>query len=137
MMKMNPYLTFDGQCEEAFKFYAEVLGGKIDAIMPFKGTPAEEHMPPESRDKVMHASLTFEGGVLMGTDAPPAYRRPMQGMSVSLHLPDPQEAERLFTALAEGGTVTMPMEETFWAQRFGAVTDRFGTPWMINCDRPA
>jgi PhnB protein len=137
MMKMNPYLTFDGQCEEAFKFYADVLDGKIDAIMPFKGTPAEEHMPPESRDKVMHASLTFEGGVLMGTDAPPAYRKPMQGMSVSLQLTDPQEAERLFTALAEGGTVTMPMEETFWALRFGAVTDRFGTPWMINCDKPA
>jgi PhnB protein len=137
MMKMNPYLTFDGQCEEAFKFYADVLHGKIDAIMPFKGTPAEEHMPAESRDKVMHASLTFEGGVLMGTDAPPAYRKPMQGMSVSLQLTDPQEAERLFTALAEGGTVTMPMEETFWALRFGAVTDRFGTPWMINCDKPA
>jgi PhnB protein len=137
MMKMNPYLTFDGQCEEAFKFYADVLGGKIDAIMPFKGTPAEEHMPPESRNKVMHASLTFEGGVLMGTDAPPAYRKPVQGMSVSLHLTDPQEAERLFTALAEGGTVTMPMEETFWALRFGAVTDRFGTPWMVNCDKPA
>jgi PhnB protein len=137
MMKMNPYLTFDGQCEEAFKFYADVLGGKIDAIMPFKGTPAEEHMPPESRDKVMHASMTFGGGVLMGTDAPPAYRKPIQGMSVSLQLTDPQEAERLFTALAEGGTVTMPMEETFWALRFGAVTDRFGTPWMINCDRPA
>jgi len=137
MMKMNPYLTFDGQCEEAFKFYADVLGGKIDAIMPFEGTPAEEHMPPESRGKVMHASLTFEGGVLMGTDAPPAYRRPMQGMSVSLQLTDPQEAERLFEALAEGGTVKMPMEETFWALRFGAVTDRFGTPWMINCDKPA
>jgi len=136
-MKMNPYLTFDGKCEEAFKFYAKVLNGKIEGIMPFKGTPAEEHVPADQRDKVMHASLAFEGGVLMGTDAPPQYRRPMQGMSVSLQVTDPKEAERLFSAFAEGGTVNMPMEETFWATRFGAVTDRFGTPWMINCDKPA
>lgn len=136
-MKMNPYLTFDGTCEEAFTFYAKVLDGKIDAMMPFKGTPAEEHVPAESRDKIMHASMTFSGGVLMGTDAPPQYRRPMQGMSVSLQLTDPKAAERLFAKLAEGGAINMPMEETFWAARFGAVTDRFGTPWMVNCDKPA
>ncbi len=135
-MKMNPYLTFDGQCEEAFTFYAKVLDGKIDAMMPFKGTPAEGHVAPEARDKIMHAGLSFDGGVLMGTDAPPQYRKPMQGMSVSLQFTDPAKAEQVFAALSEGATVTMPLAETFWALRFGALTDRFGTPWMINCEKP-
>ncbi|MGH6926402.1 MAG: VOC family protein [Propylenella sp.] len=132
-MRINPYLTFDGRCQEAFKFYARVLGGKIEAMMPHKGTPAEGHVPPEWRDKIMHAFLKVGDFELMGSDAPPQYFQKPQGFSVSLQIPDPKEAERVFSALAEGGTVRMPLEKTFWAEKFGMLTDRFGTPWMVNC----
>ena len=135
-MQINPYLNFSGDCEEAFRFYARLLGGKIDAMHSFEGTPAAEHAPPEWRKKIMHARLTVDGAVLMGSDAPPdRYERP-QGTSVSLQVADPNDAERIFNGLADNGTVTMPIQETFWALRFGMCTDRFGIPWMVNCDRP-
>jgi PhnB protein len=135
-MQMNPYLTFDGRCEEAFKFYQKVLGGNIEAMMTHEGTPAAEHVPAEWRSKIMHARLVFGGNVLMGSDGPPGRREPMKGFSVTLGTDDPAEAERVFNALAEGGTVAMPFQKTFWAQRFGMCTDRFGTPWMVNCEEP-
>ncbi len=134
-MHTNPYLTFDGRCEEAFEHYAKALGGKIEMLMRYAGTPGEEMAPPDWRDKVMHATLTFGGNVLMGSDAPPERRQPMQGFSVSLQCDSVDEAERVWNALSEGGTVHMPLEETFWAARFGVVIDRFGTPWMVNCDK--
>jgi PhnB protein len=134
-MQLNPYLTFGGQCEAAFKFYAKVLGGKIEAMMPHEGTPAAEHVPPEWRSKIMHARLTVGDKVLMGSDAPPAHHEPMKGFSVTLGVEDPADAERIFHALAENGTVRMPIQQTFWAARFGMLVDRFGTPWMINCER--
>jgi PhnB protein len=134
-MQLNPYLTFGGQCESAFKFYAKVLGGKIEAMMPHEGTPAAEHVPPEWRSKIMHARLTVGDKVLMGSDAPPAHHEPMKGFSVTLGIEDPADAERIFHALAENGTVRMPIQQTFWAARFGMLVDRFGTPWMINCER--
>jgi PhnB protein len=134
-MQLNPYLTFGGQCEAAFKFYAKVLGGKIEAMMPHEGTPAAEHVPPEWRSKIMHARLTVGDKVLMGSDAPPAHHEPMKGFSVTLGIEDPADAERIFHALAENGTVRMPIQQTFWAARFGMLVDRFGTPWMINCER--
>ena len=136
-MKTNTYLFFNGNCEAAFKFYADVLGGKIEAMLPHAGTPAEEHVPPEWRDKIMHAKLTLGDSVLMASDAPPPSGEEMKGFSVSLHVDAPAEAERVFHALADGGSVTMPIAETFWAARFGMLTDRFGTPWMVNCDKPA
>jgi PhnB protein len=132
-MKLNPYLIFNGECEAAFKFYEHCLGGKIDAMMPHAGTPAEEHVPAAWRDKILHASMTIDGEVLMASDAPPDQYQKPQGFSVTLHIKDPAEAERVFDALAEGGTIQMPLEQTFWATRFGMLTDRFGTPWMINC----
>ncbi len=134
-MQLNPYLTFRGECEAAFKFYAKVLGGKIEAMMPHEGTPAAEHVPPEWRSKIMHARLTVGDKVLMGSDAPPAHHEPMKGFSVTLGVEDPADAERIFHALAENGTVRMPIQQTFWAARFGMLVDRFGTPWMINCER--
>lgn len=135
-MSMNAYLNFDGHCEDAFKFYEKALGGKIEAVLPFAGTPAEEFAPPEWANKIMHAKLVVGDGVLMGSDSPPGMFKPMQGMSVAYHVDDPAEAEKVFAALADGGNVTMPIEETFWARRFGMLVDRFGTPWMINCDKP-
>jgi PhnB protein len=136
-MQMNPYLTFDGQCEAAFKFYQKCLGGKIEAMMPHEGTPAEEHVPPEWRKKIMHACLKVGDMVLMASDAPPGRFEPMKGFSVTLVTDDVAEAERVFGALSEKGTVQMPIQETFWAARFGMLVDRFGTPWMINCNRPS
>jgi PhnB protein len=134
-MQLNPYLLFNGQCEAAFKFYEKVLGGKIVAMMPHEGTPAAEHVSPEWRKKILHARLSVGDEVLMGSDAPPDRYEAMKGFSVTLGIDDPAEAERIFHALAEQGTVRMPIGKTFWAERFGMVVDQFGTPWMINCER--
>ncbi len=136
-MQINPYLTFDGTCAEAFNLYARVLGGKIETMLTHAGTPAAEHVDPEWQDKIMHARLKVGDAVLMGSDAPPQYQKKPQGMSVSLNLRDEAEAERIFNALAEEGSVTMPLQKTFWAARFAMLTDRFGTPWMINCELDA
>ena len=133
-MQLNPYLTFKGQCEAAFKFYEKVLGGKIVAMMSHEGTPAAEHVPAEWRSKILHARLVVGGAVLMASDAPPGHYNKPQGFSVSIQINDPARAEEIFRALADGGTVTMPFEQTFWAARFGMVVDKFGTPWMVNCD---
>ena len=135
-MRVNPYLTFNGNCEEAFKTYAKILGGKIEAMMPFEGTPSESYVPPEWKKKIMHACLTFGDNKLMASDGASDCSEKMQGISVALHAEEPVEAERLFNALSEGGKVTMPLEETFWARKFGMLVDRFGTPWMINCSKP-
>ncbi len=136
-MQLNPYLTFNGQCEAAFKFYERALGAKIEAQMTFAGTPAEQHVPPEWRSKIIHARLTIGEQVVMGSDAPPDRYQPPKGISISLNMKDPKEAEQKFNALAEKGTVQMPLQETFWAARFGSVTDQFGIPWMINCEKAA
>ncbi len=136
-MQINPYLMFNGHCEDAFKFYQQVLGGKIEAMMPHEGTPAAEHVPSEWRNKIMHARLRVGDKVLMGSDAPPGRQEDMQGFSVSLGIEKPADAERIFHALAENGTVRMPIQQTFWAARFGMLVDQFGTPWMINCEQAA
>jgi PhnB protein len=133
-VQLNPYLFFNGQCEEAFKFYADCLGGQIEAMMTHAGTPAEEQVPAEWREKIIHARLTVAGQVLMASDAPPEHYQKPQGFSVSLGISDPAEAERIFNALAESGTVQMPLQQTFWARSFGMCVDRFGVPWMINCE---
>jgi PhnB protein len=136
-MQLNPYLLFNGQCEEAFKFYAQCLGGKIEAMMPHAGTPMEKHNPPEWRDKILHASLSVDSQLLMGSDTPPQHYEQPKGFSVSLQIKDPAAAERIFNALAGQGTVKMPFQQTFWAHRFGMLVDRFGIPWMINCENAA
>jgi PhnB protein len=134
-MQLNPYLTFNGECEAAFKFYAEVLGGKIEGMVTHAGTPAEAQVPLEWRDKILHARMTAGDTVLMASDAPPSRYQEPKGISVSIHLKDPAEGERIFNALAENGTVQMPFQKTFWSPGFGMCADRFGIPWMVNCDR--
>jgi PhnB protein len=136
-MQLNPYLTFNGQCEAAFKFYEECLGGKIVAMVTHAGTPAEEHVPTEWRNKILHARLIVGDEVLMGSDAPPDRYEEPKGFSVALGIDDPADAERIFHALAENGTVRMPLQQTFWAIRFGMLVDRFGIPWMVNCEQAA
>jgi len=134
-MQLNPYLFFDGQCEAAFKFYEQCLGGKIVAMFSHAGTPAEEQVPANWRDKIMHARMLVGDEALMGSDAPPEHYEQTKGFSVSLSIDDPAEAEHVFNALAEKGTVKMPFQRTFWAVGFGMLVDRFGIPWMINCEK--
>jgi len=136
-LKAHIYLSFDGQCETAFKAYETILAGKIASFFTYGGSPMAAQAPPGWADKVMHATLSVGGTVIAGADVPPErYERP-QGFNILLGMDDPGEAERIFQALAEGGTITMPLEETFWALRFGAVTDRFGISWSINCEQAA
>jgi len=132
-MQTNTYLTFNGNCKEAFEFYAKCLNGKIEAMMPHSGTPAEHHVPAEWRDKIVHARMSIGNEILMASDSPPdQYDRP-QGFSVNLNLKDETEAKRIYDELSANGKVTMPLAPTFWAKQFAMFVDRFGVPWMINC----
>lgn len=131
-MHMNPYLIFDGECEEAFRFYRDVLGGDFDTMMTHGDSPDCADVPFEWYEKILHVRLVAGDNVLMGSDAPPGFFEPAAGMSVALAFDDPAEAERVYKAFAEGGSVRMPMQETFWAARFGMVADRFGIPWIVN-----
>jgi PhnB protein len=133
-MQMNPYLSFNGQCEEAFKFYEQCLGARLGLIFRYAGTPLSNDVPADWQDKVMHGSLTVGEQVLMGGDvAPDGYEEP-QGFSLSLQINSIAEAERIFLELGKEGRVVVPLEQTFWAARFGMLVDRFGIPWLINCD---
>jgi PhnB protein len=138
-MQLIAYLSFDGNCEEAFRYYEKQLDGKIEAMIPFADAPAgDKNSPgvaPEWKKKIMHASLRVGDAVLMGGDPPPPYYQKPQGVSVSISVDEAGEAERIFNALADGGDVRMPFAETFWAHRFGMCVDRFGTPWMVNCEK--
>ena len=136
-MQLNPYLLFNGQCEEAFKFYEKCLGGTIESLWTFGNSPMAEKMPVEWRGKVMHAALKLgDGMILMGSDPPPGDYQVPQGFSVSLSVKDPAETERIFNELAQDGKVTMPVQKTFWSERFGMLIDKFGIPWMVNCEKP-
>jgi len=133
MPTIDAYLTFDGNCAEAMRFYERTLGGKLEVLMTHAQSPIADQTPPGSANRIMHARLNLDGRLLMASDAMTG--RPYEGMkgfSLSLIYPNLAEAKRVFTALAEGGRVTMPMEKTFWAEAFGMLVDRFGTPWMVN-----
>lgn len=133
-VRFIPYLSFDGRCREAFEFYAETLGGEIRDMISHGETPVGEHVSPEWQDKIINAYLVVDGAELMGADTPPEMGQVTPvGFSVSIQIDDEARATRIFNAFAEGGTVMMPLEATFWARKFGMVTDRYGTPWMINC----
>lgn len=135
-MQFSPYITFDGSCAEAFRFYEQVFSGTITAMVTHRDVPASACLPPGWDDKILHACLDVKGRQLMGSDRPLEGFKPAAGMSVQVETDSPDEAERVFAALSDGGVVGMPIGETFWARRFGAVTDRFGTPFMINCAKP-
>lgn len=132
-MKLNPYINFNGDCEAAFKFYEQNLGAKITTRMTFKDAPMADEMPPETLDRIMHAELGIDGYTLMGTDGttPEHFYEGVKGAHVVLHVDTPEEAERIFGLLSEGGKEEMAMDQTFFAQRFGMAVDRFGLPWMI------
>lgn len=133
-MQFIPYLNFDGNCKEAFAFYAEVFRGEIVMMMTAGSSPMADQFPADARERIIHARLLTSNGVLMGADGPSPRVQP--GMCVNISVDEPAEADRVFTALLEGASVQMPIAETFWALRFGMLTDRFGTPWMVNCELP-
>ena len=136
-MQLNPYLNFNGQCETAFKFYEQTLGAKIECLLQHEGTPAEKHSPADWKHKVLHGRISLNGQVIMASDCPPEHYQKPQGFFVTLSIKEPAEAERVFQALSENGAVNMPIQETFWAVRFGMLTDQFGIPWMVNCEKTA
>lgn len=134
-MQLNSYLMFNGNCDAAFKFYEHCFGGKIVTRMTHQEAPSAENVPSNWQDKIMHICLDLGERLLMGSDSPPGYFESPQGFYVQICLDDPAEADRIFQALAENGTIRMPFEQTFWAFRFGMLVDQFGTPWMINCEK--
>ncbi|PWK68516.1 VOC family protein [Aminobacter sp. AP02] len=131
-MKFVNYLFFNGDTREAFEFYAKVFDGKITGMLTHRETPASKDVSEEWQDKIINAQLIIGDQVLMASDAPPQYRTEMSGFSVSVDMDDLAKAERVFNALADGGSVNMPFSPTFWAKGFGMVKDKFGTPWMIS-----
>jgi PhnB protein len=132
-MQLNPHLDFNGHCQAAFKFYQQCLGGDIQAMMTWGDSPMADQVPPEWRDRIIHATLIVGETTLMGADAPPDRYEEPRGFAVAIQVNDPADAERIFAALSQDGTVTMPLQQTFWTVRFGMLVDRFGIPWMVNC----
>ena len=135
-MKINPYLNFNGNCTEAFQFYAKVLGGKDLRIMTFRDSPMAGQGAANEKDLVVHARFTAGDTMIMGSDAPGGGYNNPQGYAVNIGVDTPEEADRIFAGLSDGATIGMPIAETFWAKRFGMLTDRYGTHWMVNCEKP-
>jgi PhnB protein len=134
-MQINPYLNFDGNCEEAFQLYEKALGrGSIAIIFPERA-PAEQHGTAEWKKKIAHARMEIGGETIMASDVPPTRYVKPQGFSVAVTVKTKADAEKVFNELANGGTVRMPLAATFWSVAFGMVTDRYGVPWMVNCEQ--
>jgi PhnB protein len=135
-MQTGPHLHFNGNCSEALSFYARLLGGNVALRMTYGESPAAAQTPPAMRNQIIHARLELGGQFLLACDTPPERYQVPQGFNVMLACETPEQAERVFNALADNGTATMPLQETFWARRFGMCTDRFAIPWMVNCAKP-
>ncbi|MEP7058659.1 MAG: VOC family protein [Caldimonas sp.] len=133
MPDLDAYLFFDGDCAEAMRFYERTLGGKLEAMMTHADAPPGMPSPPNMADRIMHARLALGSRVLMASDAMAGQPyNAMKGFSLSLGYATADEARRIFDAMAAGGQTTMPMQKTFWAEAFGMLIDRFGTPWMVS-----
>jgi PhnB protein len=135
MTSLNPYLNFNGTCEEAFNFYKSVFGGEFTSIQRFKETPNQEQMSEAEGEWIIHVALPIgPKDTLMGSDSPSAMGKVMPGNNVQLSLSteSSEETDRIFNGLSAGGQVSMPLQETFWGARFGMLTDKFGIQWMVN-----
>ena len=132
-MQLNPYLVYNDNCEAALKFYEKALGAKIETLLRNEEAPADMASSPERKKKVMHASISIDGEMLLASDAPPELYREPRGFWVCLTFSDMTDAERKFKALSEGGNVKMPFGKTFFAKGFGMCQDQFGVPWIVNC----
>jgi|ERR1051325_11868917 len=133
-MDLHSYVSFKGDCEAAFKFYEEKLGATPGLIFRYADSPMADVVPPGWDRKIMHGSIRIGQHLLEGADVPPDRYEEPKGFSLSLNVISPPEAEKLFEELADGGRVLYPIAKTFWSERFGMVVDRFGIPWMINCE---
>jgi PhnB protein len=133
-MQIAAYLSFNGCCAEAFAFYAKALGGMVQSSHTYAGSPMADMVPPQWQDKVMHATLVVGDQTILGADPAPQHFEKVQGVSMSITPASMAEGERIFSALAEGGSVTMPFGKQFWSDGFGMLTDRFGIAWMVNCE---
>jgi PhnB protein len=133
MAHIDAYLFFDGTCAQAMRFYERTLGAKLEMMMTQAEAPVADQTPPGPADRIMHARLNIDGRHLMASDAMAGHPYGgMHGFSLSLSYPEAAEARRIYEALGEGGRQTMPMQKTFWAEAFGMLVDRFGTPWMVS-----
>jgi PhnB protein len=134
MLQPIAYLSFNGNCDEAMRFYERALDGKLEAIIRNADTPWAAQTPPEQSQRIVHARLVLDGnGILYAGDCPPVMPyEGIKGVSLTMNYDTVEQAQRVFGALAEGGTVTMPMQPAFWAKSWGMLVDRFGTPWIIN-----
>ena len=133
MPVLDSYLFFNGNCAQAMRFYESTLGGKLEMMMTYGQSPQPEHCPAGSEDRIMHASMTVGDRRLMASDTPASQPNAgMNGFSLSLNYPTVVEARRAFDKLTDGGKVIMPLDKTFWAEAFGMLTDKFGTPWMVG-----
>ena len=135
-MKLHTYLNYGGNCKEAFDFYEKHLGGKIIARMTYADQPGADRVPPEQKNFVLYANMNIGETQLMGSDVPPEQFQPMRSAYLSITVDTTEEAERIYKLLVDGGQIFMPMEETFFAFRFGMLRDKFGTSWMILHPRP-
>jgi PhnB protein len=136
-MEVNPYLGFNGTCDQALKFYEQVLGATTIFKQTWGNSPMCENMPAEMKDRIMHATIKLGSSTVMCADSPPEHYQKPQGIHVSLHFKDKAEGERIFQGLSEGGNVEMPFQSTFWSPGFGMCVDKFGIPWMVNCEGAA
>lgn len=136
-MKTIPYLNFDGDCAEAFRFYADVLDGTITGMLSHGDSPIADQVPPEWHDRILNVHLVADGVELMGCDTPPGTEAALSDTHLCLQVDSAGDVDRIFAALAAGGRVSMPVDRTFWAERFGMLVDRFGTPWMVNFEGAA
>lgn len=134
-MQTHTYLNFSGNCAEALKFYEQCLGAKIEALMSFGESPMGKQVPEEMRNKVLHARFRVGDTIMLASDAPPDRYEAPRGIAVAIIVKEPEDAERIFHALEEDGKVEMPIQKTFWSLRFGSLTDKFGIPWMVNCEQ--
>ena len=130
-MAVTAHLSFSGQCREALSFYAQLFGGDLK-MLTYGDTPMAKDVPADWGDKIVHATLSFDGSELAGSDVQPEHYRQPQGFSVLVDVEGVEKARRIFAALAEGGSIALPIQETFWSPAFGVVVDRFRTPWEIN-----
>jgi len=138
-MNVQPYVFFDGKCEEALEFYKSAVGAKVDMVMRFKEAPPEmqAQMSPGSKDKVMHAAFKIGDTQILASDGQCNGKPNFQGFSLTINAASDAEADKLFAALGKGGTVTAPMSETFFASRFGMLADKFGVNWMVLAEKKA
>ena len=133
-MKLSPHLSFDGNCQEAFRFYETVFGAKIVTMLTYGESPMSMDVKPDWHEKIIHATLMLSDGVLSGADAPPGEYESPQGFQILYQPETPDESKRVFNALADGGKIVMPVQATFWTPCYGAIVDRYKIPWEISCE---